>query len=72
MTIATTLKEVLVLGMRSISGNPYDGHTLDETIKHVKIFAEQRPGIVIVDKVYRGVQVQEGGRADPEIRTAQG
>lgn len=57
VTIATTLKEGLVLGMRSMPGNPYDGHTLDETIEQVEILAEQRPGIAIVDKGYRGVQV---------------
>jgi IS5 family transposase len=58
VSIATTLKEGLVVGCRSMPGNPYDGHTLDETIEQVEILAEQRPGIVIVDKGYRGVQVQ--------------
>ena len=58
VTIATTLNEGLVLEMRSMPGNPYDGHTLDETIEQVEILAEQRPGIVIVDKGYRGMQVQ--------------
>ncbi len=58
VTIATTLKEGLVVGMRSMPGNPYDGHTLDETIEQVEILAEKRPGIAIVDKGYRGVQVE--------------
>ena len=43
--------------MRSMPGNPYDGHTLDETLEQVEILAEKRPGIAIVDKGYRGVQV---------------
>ena len=58
VTIATTLKEGLVVGMRSMPGNPYDGHTLNETIEQVEILADKRPGIAIVDKGYRGVQVQ--------------
>ena len=58
VSIATTLKEGLVVGCRSMPGNPYDGHTLHETIEQVEILAEQRPSIAIVDKGYRGVQVQ--------------
>jgi IS5 family transposase len=57
VSIATTLREGLVVGMRSMPGNPYDGHTLDETIEQVEILAEKRPGIAIVDKGYRGAQV---------------
>tara|TARA_B110001454_G_scaffold214618_2_gene234697 strand:- start:4142 stop:4429 length:288 start_codon:yes stop_codon:yes gene_type:complete len=37
VTLATTLKEGLVVGMRSMPGNPYDGHTLEETIEQVSI-----------------------------------
>ena len=37
--------------------SPYDGHTLGETIEQVEILAEKRPGIAIVDKSYRGAQV---------------
>lgn len=58
VTIATTLKEGLVVGMRSMPGNPYDGHTLDETLEQVEILADKRPGIAIVDKGYRGAQVE--------------
>jgi transposase, IS5 family len=58
VTIATTLKEGLVVGCRSMPGNPYDGHTLDETIEQVEILADKRPGIAIVDKGYWGVQVE--------------
>lgn len=44
-----------------MSENPYDAHTLDETIKYVKIFDELRPGIVLVDKGYRGRAGPGGG-----------
>jgi IS5 family transposase len=45
---------VTITGIRS---NPYDGHTLAETIEQVGILAEQAPKTVIVDRGYRGVEV---------------
>ena len=57
VSIATTLKEGLVVGMRSMPGNPYDGHTLGETLEQVGILAHTRPTTAIVDKGYRGVEV---------------
>ena len=36
VTVATTLKAGFVVGMRSMPGNLHDGHTLGETIGHVK------------------------------------
>jgi IS5 family transposase len=43
--------------MRSMPGNPYDGHTLDETIEQVSILANQRPHTVMVDKGYKGAEL---------------
>ena len=57
VSIATTLKEGLVVGMRSMPGNPYDGHTLAETIEQVGILADRAPMTVIVDKGYQGVEI---------------
>ena len=57
VSIATTLKEGLVVGMRSMPGNPYDGHTLAETIEQVGILADRAPTTVIVDKGYQGVEI---------------
>lgn len=58
--IATTLKEGLVVGMRSMPGNPYDGHTLAETLEQVGILTgtDRPPATAIVDKGYRGVKVE--------------
>jgi IS5 family transposase len=42
VSIATTLKEGLVVGIRSMPGNPYDGHTLAETLEQVSILAEHQ------------------------------
>lgn len=61
VSIATTLKEGLVVGMRSMPGNPYDGHTLAETLEQVGILADWKPTTAIVDKGYQGV-VLEGVR----------
>jgi IS5 family transposase len=58
VTVATTLKEGLVVGMRSMPGNPWDGHTLAETIEQVSILAEQQPKLAVVDKGYQGVVVE--------------
>ncbi len=60
VSIATTLKEGLEVGMRSMPGNPYDGHTLAETLEQVGILTgtDQPPVTAIVDKGYRGVQVE--------------
>ncbi len=57
VTVATTHKEGLVVGMRSLPGNPYDGHTLPEAIEQVSILTAQKPKTVFVDKGYRGVSV---------------
>jgi len=61
VTVATTLKEGLVVGMRSMPGNPWDGHTLDETLEQVSILTNRRPKTVMVDKGYAGVKMKGGG-----------
>ncbi len=58
VSITTTHKEGLVLGARSMPGNPYDGHTLAEALEQAEILSEVRPQIAIVDRGYRGVAVQ--------------
>ena len=60
VSIVTTLKEGLVVGMRSMPGNPYDGHTLAETLEQVGILTgtDKPPATAIVDKGYRGVEIE--------------
>ena len=60
VSIATTLKEGLVVGMRSMPGNPYDGHTLAETLEQVGILTgtDRPPATAIVDKGYKGVKLE--------------
>ena len=60
VSLATTLKEGLVVGCRSMPGNPYDGHTLDETLEQVGILCgtDKKPHTAIVDKGYKGAKVE--------------
>ncbi len=60
VSITTTLKEGLVVGMRSMPGNPYDGHTLAPTLEQVGILTgtDRPPATAIVDNGYRGVEIE--------------
>ena len=53
VSVATTHKEGLVVGMQSLPGNPYDGHTLHAALKQVQILTQQQPKEVFVDLGYR-------------------
>ncbi|MEO8243340.1 MAG: transposase, partial [bacterium] len=54
VSIATTIDEGFVVGMRALPGNPYDGHKLAEALEQVEILTEQKPALAIVDRGYRG------------------
>ena len=58
VSVATTLDEGFVVGMRSFAGNPYDGHTLKEALDQVTILTDQRPDLAVVDRGYRGHGVE--------------
>jgi transposase, IS5 family len=58
VSVATTLAEGFVVGLRSMSGNPYDGHTLGEALQQVETLTDHRPSLVVVDRGYRGHGVQ--------------
>ena len=58
VTVATTLNEGFIVGMRSMPGNPYDGHTLAETVEQVSILTDRMPHTVIVDRGYKGAAVE--------------
>jgi IS5 family transposase len=57
VSIVTTLKEGLVVGMRSMPDNPYDGHTLYEALEQTEIVADVKPEMVFVDRGYRGAEI---------------
>lgn len=57
--IALTLKSNLIVGSRSFTGNPYDGHTLYEQIEQASILmqdTDMKPTSAYVDLGYRGVE----------------
>lgn len=51
------LKEGLVVGTRSMPGNPYDGHTLYEALEQAEILSNVKPQMAFVDRGYRGVEI---------------
>ncbi|RKT98749.1 IS5/IS1182 family transposase [Burkholderia sp. Nafp2/4-1b] len=57
VSITTTHKEGLVVGARSMPGNPYDGHTLAEALEQAAILSDVQPEIAVVDRGYKGVAV---------------
>lgn len=61
-SLAVTAKEGLVVGMRSMPGNPYDGHTVDSQLEQVEILTGEAPKIVLADRGYRGVEPASGAR----------
>jgi len=58
VSVTTTHREGFVVGMRSMPGNPYDGHTLREALEQVEILTDTRPKRAFVDRGYRGHAVQ--------------
>jgi IS5 family transposase len=54
VSIATTIDEGFVVGMRTLPGTPYDGHTLAEALEQVEILTEQKPTLAVVDRGDRG------------------
>jgi IS5 family transposase len=57
VSITTTHKEGLVVGARSMPGNPYDGHTLAEALEQAAILSDASPEVAIVDRGYKGVTI---------------
>ena len=57
VSITTTHEEGLVVGARSMPGNPYDGHTLAEALEQAAILSDVTPEVAIVDRGYRGVAI---------------
>lgn len=57
VSITTTHREGLVVGARSMPGNPYDGHTLAEALEQAAILSDVKPEVAVVDRGYRGVAI---------------
>ena len=61
-SVAVTAKEGLVVGMRSMPGNPYDGHTVDSQIEQIGVLTGSTPKMALVDRGYRAVEASAGTR----------
>jgi len=59
VSVAVTHKEGLVVGMKSLPGNPYDGHSLAGALQQVGELTGRVPEAVFVDKGYRGVEIAD-------------
>ena len=64
VSVAVTHKQGLMVGARSFTGNPYDGHTLAEQLEQVQILTEDtatKTKQVVVDLGFRGVDADNPG-----------
>jgi len=59
VSVSTTLKEGLVVGMKNLPHNPYDGHSLAQAIEQTQQLTKQSVEKVFVDKGYRGHAVTD-------------
>lgn len=58
--VAITAKEGIVVGARSMPGNPYDGHTLAEQLQQVEVLTGYRPKQAFADRGYRAGTAPKG------------
>ena len=66
VSVVTTSREGIVIGMKSLPGNPYDGHTLSASIEQAqRIAGREIDGDIFTDKGYRGHDYK--GRATVHI-----
>lgn len=52
--VVSTSKESFVVGMQSLPGNPYDGHTLEASLEQAQKLTGVAPKEAYVDRGYRG------------------
>jgi len=60
--LATTSKRNWIVGVRAFHNNPYDGHTLDETLKNVESLTGIQVKNTYVDLGYRGHNYEGEGQ----------
>ena len=60
VSVASTSKESFVVGMKSLPGNPFDGHTLKAAIEQVTSLSGVTPKEAYVDRGYKGHGIEKG------------
>jgi len=59
--VVTTSRGNWVVAVDAIHGNPYDGHTLEQSIQQTERLTGCRPSDAYCDRGYRGVKTEMGG-----------
>jgi IS5 family transposase len=54
VSLISTSKDSWIVGVQAIHGNPYDGHTLKESLDHAQAITGWRPQHAYCDKGYKG------------------
>ena len=54
VSVASTSKASFVVGMKSLPGKPFDGHTLKSAIEQIQMLFGVTPNETYVDRGYRG------------------
>jgi len=54
VSVVATSKECFIVGMKAYHGNPYDGHTLGESVQQAESIANRKAKEIYVDRGYRG------------------
>ncbi|NDU91650.1 MAG: IS5 family transposase [Ferrovum sp.] len=60
--VVSTSKESFVVGMKSLPGNPYDGHTLQASLEQTQRLTGIAPKEAYVDRGYRGHGIMHEAR----------
>ncbi|HTP64322.1 MAG TPA: IS5 family transposase, partial [Geobacteraceae bacterium] len=55
VSLVSTSENSWIVGVQAIHGNPYDGHTLKDSLGQAQAIAGYRPGHAYCDKGYKGV-----------------
>ena len=67
VSVASTSKESFVVGMKSLPGNPFDGHTLKAAIEQVTSLSGVMPKEAYVDRGYQGHGIEKGAFANLRV-----
>ena len=60
VAVVSTSRENWVVGIDAMHGNPYDGHTLEQSIEQMERVTGWRPSDAYCDRGYRGVKAEIG------------
>ena len=70
VSIVTTLKEGLVVGARSMPGNPFDGYTLHDALEQAEIVSNVRPQmafVIVATRAQRSTVFRFGDRVSDAV-----